>query len=142
MKMAKTIKLEFDGYWREPNKGGVPSASGIYNVYTCVFNKEDKTVSLKKHVYTGESSDVKSRIADHEKQSDWEKHLKKGEVLCYAVAKVSSADRVRAEAAIINKHKPPVNSEFVNSFPYETTTMELKGKTKFLKTNFTVYKEA
>ncbi|EIT7140433.1 GIY-YIG nuclease family protein [Vibrio parahaemolyticus] len=140
--MAKTISLDFDGYWREPNKGRVPSSSGIYNVYTCLYNKEEKTVSLKKHLYTGESSDVKSRIADHEKQSDWEKHLSKGEQLCYAVAKVPSADRVRAEAAIINKHKPPVNTEYVNSFPYETTTMELTGKTKFLKTNFTVYKEA
>lgn len=26
--MAKTISLNFDGYWREVNKGGVPAKSG------------------------------------------------------------------------------------------------------------------
>jgi len=31
---AQTYSIDFDGYWREPNKGGVPDKSGIYCVYT------------------------------------------------------------------------------------------------------------
>ena len=138
---AQTYSIEFDGYWREINKGGVPAESGIYNVYTCTYNQSEKNVSLKKHVYTGESRNVKERISAHEKQGDWERHLKSGEVICYAVAKVAEANRVRCEAAIINKHKPPVNTEYVNKFPFDQTTIKLSGKTEFLETNFTVYRK-
>lgn len=138
--MAKTIELEFEGYWREANKGGVPSSSGIYNVYTCVHNIETNKVTLKKHVYTGESGDVKERLAKHEKQELWKKHLNRGEELCYAVAKISESDCVRAEAAIIKNHRPAENTEYIDNFPYETTTMILKGEVKFLEERFTVYK--
>ncbi|QFU22385.1 GIY-YIG nuclease family protein [Shewanella eurypsychrophilus] len=138
---AQTYSLEFEGYWREPKKGSVPAASGIYNVYTCLFNESKKTVTLKKHLYTGESQNVRERLSDHEKQPEWEKHLKTGEVLCFSVAKVSSTYRVRCEAAIINQHKPPVNTEYVNNFPFDETTMNLSGKIKFLQENFTVYRK-
>ena len=138
--MAKTISLEFDGYWLESGKKNVIDSSGIYNVYTCSFDKETDKVSLSKHVYTGESSNVRARLDDHEKQGDWEKHLKKGEQLCFSVCKVASTDRVRAEAAMIHKHNPPVNSEYVDKFPYEETTIKLTGKKKYLASNFTVHK--
>jgi excinuclease UvrABC nuclease subunit len=135
---SQAFEIEFDGYWREPAKGGTPSASGIYCVYSCVHNKEEKTVSIKKLIYIGESGDVKDRLSGHEKLDDWKKHVKTGEVLCYSVAEVAATNRVRCEAAMINKHKPPVNTEYVNSFPFDQTTMKLSGKTKKLHTEFTV----
>ena len=61
----KTISLEFDGYWREVNKGGIPAESGIYGVYACTYNKDQSTVSLRELVYVGESSDVNSRISNY-----------------------------------------------------------------------------
>ena len=135
---AQTYSIEFDGYWREPNKDGIPKKSGIYCVYTCTFDKKEKTVSLNKLVYIGESDNVNSRIADHEKQEDWESHLKDGEQLCYSFGGISGASRVRCEAAMIFKHKPPKNTEYVNSFPFDQTTMKLSGKTAKLTTKFTV----
>ena len=29
----KTVTIEFDGYWRDENKGGLPAKSGAYCVY-------------------------------------------------------------------------------------------------------------
>ena len=135
---AQTFAITFDGYWREPNKSGVPAESGVYCVYSCVYNATTKKVSLKKLIYIGEAADVKNRIANHEKLPDWKKHLKSGEELCYSFGGVLSSDRERCEAAMIFKHKPPENTEYVNSFPFDQTTMSLSGKTALLVKKFTV----
>lgn len=81
---AQTFSIEFDGYWREPNKGSVPAKSGIYCVYSCVYDAQGKTVSLKKLIYIGESENVNERLANHEKLPDWQRHVKTGEVLAIA----------------------------------------------------------
>ena len=135
---AQTYSIEFDGYWREKNKGSVPSKSGIYCVYSCVHNVAEKNITIKKLVYIGESENVNQRIDGHEKLPDWKKHLNSGELLCYSFGGVSSANRDRCEAAMIFKHKPPENTEYVNSFPFDKTTMNLSGKTAKLTANFTV----
>lgn len=134
----QSYEIEFDGYWREPNKGSVPEKSGIYCVFSAVHNQAEKTVSLKKLIYIGESGDVRSRLANHEKLDAWKKHLKAGEVLCYSFGEVPSANRVRCEAAMIFGHEPPENTEYTQAFPYDKTNISLKGKTTLLKTEFTV----
>ena len=135
---AQTFTIELDGYWREANKGSIPAKSGVYCVYSCVHNANEKTVSIKKLIYIGESEDVNDRVSAHEKLPDWKKHLKSGEVLCYSFGGVTATNRARCEAAIIFKHKPPENTEYVSSFPFDQTTMNLSGKTALLSTSFTV----
>lgn len=135
---AQSYTIDFDGYWREPNKGSVPSESGIYCVYSCEFNTSAKTVALKKLIYIGESDDVNGRIANHEKLPDWQRHVKQGQVLCYSFGPVPSANRVRCEAAMIFRHKPPENTEYTTAFPFDKTTITLTGKTALLDTSFTV----
>ena len=137
---AQTFAIEFDGYWRETNKGGIPAKSGVYCVYSCVHNVSEKTVSIKKLIYIGESENVNDRIENHEKLPNWKKHLKSGEMLCYSFGGVASTNRVRCEAAMVFKHKPPENTEYVSSFPFDQTTMNLSGKTTLLSTSFTVYR--
>jgi hypothetical protein len=41
---------------------------------------------------------------------------------------------------MIFKHKPLENTEYVNDFPFDQTTMNLSGKTALLHTSFTVYR--
>lgn len=135
---AQTFSIEFDGYWRDSNKGSITAKSGIYCVYSCVHNVNEKTVSIKKLIYIGESENVQTRIATHEKRPDWEKHVKTGEQLCFTFGPVDSINRVRCEAAMINKHKPPVNTEYVDAFPFDQTTMNLSGRTAFFLHSFTV----
>ena len=135
----KTIALSFKGYWREVKKSAVPEVSGVYCVYAATYHGETETVSLRELLYVGESSDVRDRLANHERLKDWKRRLKAGETLCYAVATVSSSDRERAEAAVIYRHKPPCNVEYVNRFPFETTHIETSGRNRFLEAAFTVY---
>ena len=134
-----TISLTFKGYWREINKGSVPEESGVYCVYVCTYNTSEKTVSLRKILYIGESVNVRDRISDHDRLSDWKKLLKPGETLCYSFAAVDSTDRLRAEAALIYYHKPPCNTEYVNSFPFADTKIETGGRNNSLTKEFTVY---
>jgi len=137
---TKTYNIDIDGYWREPNISGIPSKSGVYFVYECNHNKTAKTVSLKKLIYIGESGNVNDRIENHEKWDEWRRHVESGNVLCFSFSEVSGDDRFRVEAAYIFKHKPPVNTEYVNSFPFDQTTVKSTGKTALLNTNFTVYR--
>ena len=136
----KTIAIEFDGYWRDENKGGLPAKSGIYCVYECTHNVAEKTVSIHKLIYIGEAEDVKGRVADHEKRRDWLKHVQRGNELCFSFGGVGATDRARAEAAMIFKHKPPENDQYVNSFPFDKTIVSLSGQTTLLNTSFTVNK--
>jgi len=139
--VSKAYQLEYDGYWREPNVGGMSDNSGIYCVYSCVFNASEKTVTLKKVLYIGESENIRERISSHEKWDAWKSKLTSGQQLCLSAALINGdADRRRAEAAMINKHKPPCNTEYVNAFPYDQTSIATSGKNGLLDPNFTVYR--
>lgn len=138
---AKEISLTFDGYWLEPNISSIPDKSGIYVVYECSYNAQSKTVSLKKVIYIGEAGDVNDRIENHENWPEWRDECGNNNQICFTFAPVKSPDRERGEAALIYKHKPPVNEEYVNSFPFDETTMKLSGKTILLNTNFTVQRQ-
>lgn len=60
-------------------------------------------------------------------------------MLCYSFTEVvDNNDRARVEAALINKHKPPENTEYVNNFPFDTTTIETSGRNALLSKSFTV----
>ncbi|MBN3114264.1 GIY-YIG nuclease family protein [Pectobacterium brasiliense] len=136
---GKTINLDFDGYWPEENKSSVPSQSGIYCVYACTYNPNEKppTVSLRELIYIGESADVRHRIATHNKLNDWNRHLNKGETLCYSVATTPPLDRVRVESALIHEVTPPENKEYSGDFKGNKTTVTTSGENKFLPSSFT-----
>jgi hypothetical protein len=136
---AKNYSLNFDGYWREPNVSGLPAKSGIYGVYGCVYDATAKTVSLNRLLYIGEAGDVQNRVANHECWAVWRRQLKQSEVLCVNAALISpDADRQRAEAAMIFKHKPPCNTEYVDSFPFDTTGVVTTGKNALMHASFVV----
>jgi len=135
---AKSYSLKFQGYWREEKAGGVPNKSGVYGVYTCTHDKTKGTVTLHKLVYIGQAADCQDRISNHTKKPKWQKHLKKGQELCYSFGSVASADRDRVEAALIFKHKPPENVEYRDTFPFDETTIQTSGRNQFLKPKFTV----
>lgn len=139
--MAKTIELEFKGYWREENSGGIPNSSGIYLVYSCEYDATSDKVALRKLIYIGESGTVHDRISGHSKKTEcWNGKLQSHEELCYAFTPVGETDRKRAEAALIFKHKPTCNDEYVNDFPYDQTTVKSSGKCEFIASSFTVNK--
>lgn len=132
------FEIKFEGYWREPNITDIPSKSGVYCVYECTHNASKSTVTIHKLVYIGEAENVGDRVADHEKWDDWSKEVRKGNQLCFSYAYVESYYRTRIEAALIFKHKPPLNDDYKYSFPFDRTTISASGKTALLSTYFTV----
>jgi len=138
--MAKTISLEFDGYWREVHKGSVPDKSGVYLVYVCEYNQSEGKVTLEKLIYIGEAANARDRIEAHEKWSDWRKYVDKGSQICFSFAPITSPDRERAEAALIYHHKPSCNDEYKDEFPFEDTTVKSSGTCALLAKDITVLK--
>lgn len=135
----KTIALNFEGYWLNNQKASVPTDSGIYCVYAATYLPDVDRVSLRELIYVGESDNVGKRLENHERTNDWYKRLRFGEVLCYSMAPVGSVDRVRAEAAVIHKHKPPCNTEYISRFPYTSTGVKTSGAKALLRAEFTVF---
>ena len=134
---AKSYSLTYDGYWRDAKVGGIPAQSGVYSVYACRHNSSAKTVSIRKLVYIGEAKDVRDRISGHEKWPRWRRHLHAGEVLCFNLAPIVGG-RERVEAALVHHHKPPENTQYVDTFPSEKTTVSTSGENRFLSSSFTV----
>lgn len=137
---AKSYTLDFSGYWREPNIGGIPAQSGVYCAYACTYNPSEKNVSLRLLIYIGEAANAKDRVAGHGKWNDWRRHLQQGEQICFSFAPVASADRERVEAAMIFRHKPPENAEYRDSFPFDQTTVTTTGRNALLDSSFTLYR--
>jgi excinuclease UvrABC nuclease subunit len=137
--VAKSYALEFNGYWLEKNISGMPAKSGIYGVYACTHDAGQNTVALNRLLYIGEAADVQGRVANHDRWSGWKRQLKLGEVLCLNAALIApEAARQRAEAAMIFKHKPPCNTEYVDNFPFDTTAITTSGKNALMHASFTV----
>lgn len=122
----KSFSLNFGGYWREKNIAGIPAESGVYCVYTCTHNPQAGTVSIRSLIYIGESDDARHRVENHEKWPDWRKYLRQGEEICFNFAPVEATERERVEAALIFHHKPPENSEYTDTFPFDDTTISRK----------------
>lgn len=132
------FEIEFEGYWREPNITGIPSKSGVYCVYECTYNTTENTVTIHKLIYIGEAENASERAAQHLKGSDWSNKIRNGKEFCFSFAHVESYYRTRIEAALIFKHKPPLNDEYKYSFPFDRTTISASGKTALLSTYFTI----
>lgn len=136
---AQTYSLNFQGYWTDENRSGLPAAGGIYAVYACVPNHWIKNVELRRLLYVGEAENVAQRVAGHERWLDWQLQLKAGESVGYSAALIGPpAARRRAEAAIINRHKPICNVECVNSFAHDTTTVFIGGANALMSPFFNV----
>jgi hypothetical protein len=130
----KIVSLDFIGYWTSINP--ILSQQGIY----CIYRGVDKgdTVEISELLYVGESEDVQDRIRYHDRFADWKRQLYSGESLIFSMAKTTSSVRLQCEAAIINHHKPKLNSEYCDFFPYEDIEVVLTGKTAELSSRFKV----
>ena len=136
---TQTFNIDIQGYWRDKNKSGIPKHSGVYFVYEGSYNPHNDKVTLHRLIYIGESEDVNDRIQNHEKYGEWKKYVSVGRELCFSTGEVAGIYRERVEAAFVFEHKPPVNTEYKNSFPFDQTTIVSTGMTRLLNTNFTVY---
>ena len=128
-----TYSLDFKGYWREINKSGIPSKSGIYLVYRCVYNAESNTVGLKDIIYIGKAENAHDRIVKHDRQADFNSQLQKGEELCYSFAEVPAAELDIIENALIFAQKPILNNSLKTSFNHGAVAIKVDGRCACMK---------
>ena len=138
----KTIKLNFKGYWTRNEV--LPEYSGVYCVYRAVPQKQldgSTKVTLKELIYIGKAEDatIRERHLNHERQEDFEKELREGEVLCYATVEVTT-DIDRIENGLVFKHKPRLNSELRDHFNHPDTHFTITGNAACLTKDFSVEK--
>ncbi|GAB1468901.1 hypothetical protein MASR2M64_16640 [Candidatus Cloacimonadota bacterium] len=130
--------LTFGGYCRDVTIHAIPSYSGVYCVYCCTHDEYHNTLIIRELIYIGEAENVKERIYTHHMWSAWKSRLQEGERICFSYANIENAHRERCEAALINHHKPPLNTEYISNFPFDDTTINLKGKISRLESSFKV----
>ena len=129
----RAYSLKFNGYWREDNKNGVPSKTGIYLVYRCVYDKTSNTVGLKDIIYIGQAENAHDCIANHDRLDDFKKQLQQGEELCYSFAEVLPSDLDIVENALIFAQKPILNDKLKYTFNYGAVTVKVDGHCACMK---------
>ena len=67
----QTFNQDFKGYRRESKISTLPTNSGVYGVYRCIFNKDRETVTLNELIYIGKADDLNNRLNNHEDWEDW-----------------------------------------------------------------------
>jgi len=133
----RVFNVKFYGYWRETNIDSIPSKSGVYCVYGCIY-KSEKGVLIHNLIYIGGAIDVKDKIQKHQLKDVWKQHIRNKNHLCFSFGYVDLKNLNRIKVALIFKHKPPANSEFTNKFPFDKTTILLEGEVNLLDAQFTV----
>lgn len=134
-----TYNIQFEGYWLEKNKTGIPAKSGVYMVYRSKYDSSSDRVTLLDIIYIGQSENVQSRIVNHDRRNDFQKTLSADETLSYAFAPVSSPDIDVVEKALIISQKPPLNDQIKSNIDFSDKHFQVDGKCALLKyTNFTI----
>lgn len=134
----KDYILNFDGYWRECNKNGLPTYPGIYLVYRSRYNPQNDTVSLVEIIYIGKTDNIHDRHKKHEKYDLFVSQLREHEELCYSCAEVVE-DIELVENALIFVQKPVLNDQGKDSYNYSRAHFILNGScTRMKYTNFNI----
>jgi hypothetical protein len=138
MSVAPLNDLVFNNPTGSLDGGG--RAASTRHIRAVSFLRVFATVQILASVWsTEEAAVVRDRMQTHDQWSKWRNQLKAGEVLCVSAALIAGeSDRQRAEAAMIFKHKPPCNTEYVDAFPFDATTVTTSGKNALLRGSFAV----
>jgi hypothetical protein len=138
IKMAKTIKLDFDGYYREEGLPPVDhNSAGVYAVYAGAHTLKGRC-ELRKLLYVGRSNDAADRPGvSHHKYEGWHSQLGKDDILYFSFADTNNEKR--AEAALIYKFKPVCNDTGKDGFHYPKTAIETSGSNALMDKIFTVH---
>lgn len=101
-------KIDLRGY--KVSTDSIPEESGIYVVYRCKHNSENRTVSLKELVYIGRSNtSIKQDILQNEQR--FKDKQQDGETICYSYC-VGIKNNIDVIAkGLIFMQKPSLNDE-------------------------------
>ena len=122
--VARSYKVEFDGYWNEAGIDEMPNESGVYVVYGSL-DKTMTTIDLRLLIYIGEAEKVGERLTNHEKKPTWHKYLGIGENFRFAFGPVAGTDRERVEAALHTAVGQPGVADTAEEAPLDRVALAL-----------------
>lgn len=138
--MAKeTYELSIEGLKRDYNLDSLAEYSGVYFVFTSIYDKAARRLILHKLIYIGEAENIRELHKNHHYYDLFVKELNEDEILCYKTARIDDDEaRHRIQAAFIFEHKPEINDDFKYNFPFDETRIICTGKTVLISKDFTV----
>ena len=90
---ARNFHLTFNGYWREPNKAGIPAEAGIFCVYFSTFSPAEKIVNHHDMVFIGSAKNARKEIPEHDLWNAWQSGASvKDQQICFNFAPADAAD--------------------------------------------------
>lgn len=134
-----TCNIYIEGYWRERNKNYISNYSGIFFVYETDYNFEKDTITPIRLIYIGQASNIQEKIASELTQQTWSAFISSGRELCFSTSYLTT-EIERITATLVYQCQPVANTDYVDFFTYDKTTLTLSGKTALLLTHFTVQK--
>jgi len=144
-----TYDLEFKGYYLSTDS--LPEETGIYLVYTCVYNKSTKKVSLKHLLYIGKSqktdnTNLRKEVKHHVENGRFDSSIKEGEQLCFSYALCDGRSLNVVENSLIYMQSGLINKTLLYNFRHESSlpiTINVIGRCALLdKTTFKIVKNA
>jgi excinuclease UvrABC nuclease subunit len=130
--------IEFRGYWRAGNERDLPAEGGVYCVYEAKMVLATGKLTPLKLIYIGSAENIKKQIINHPSKDKWKEHVGRDHHMCYSFAPVEAAKRKYIEAALVFAHKPPANTMFKDTFPYDRVHVLVSGNVGLLKPFVTV----
>ena len=135
----KKYNVTFMGYRRDEKAGTLPTSSGIYMVYRCVYNEPSNTVELKELFYIGQAFDLNQEINYHARHKEFLAQAQAGEQICYAYARVDKADLDIIENALVYAQKPRLNTNLKDHYNHEPAEFQIEGRCGLLThTNYSI----
>ena len=101
--MASTSNIQ--GPWAV-GTNYAPRYPGLYFVYAEVQFEKPRLL------YIGESTNIASRMAGHDRREDWEREARSQLLVFYAMRIESIFERLRLERELIGRFSPPCNVQF------------------------------
>lgn len=138
-----SCNIIIEGYWRKINRQFIPNYTGIFFVYLASYNEIEDIITPVKLVFIGQALKVRDQIQHHIlTDNPWHRFGEAGHEFCFSAAYLSELDMERILSAFIYRFKPPANTQYVDFFTYDPTTITVTGKTALLKSHFTVQKSS
>lgn len=106
----KSFNLNFDGYYSDSNRVGLPNKSGIYLVFTGKSLPGNK-VDLRSLIYIGQAKDLRERLTTHDKHEAFLAKCNEGELPYYSYALACINDLDIVENALVYNTKLELNDK-------------------------------
>ena len=128
--MAKlpVYNIEFHGYKLDKDVEKLPTYSGIYMIYRCIYNAATDRVTLKELFYIGKATNLHDEVNYHKYRKEFLKQAQPGEEICYAYAEVSKVQYDVVENALIFMQKPRLNEVLRDNYKHQDAEFHFSGE--------------